>query len=77
MVAKIRLEFLFFFHGAQINILSIIFSDDPLNLHQCYLGSEVLLGEEVKYVKPQVLIDQIWNKYLQYLFYGSSSFCID
>ena len=33
------------FFIAQIKLLSVIVSEDALNLHQCYLGLEVSLGE--------------------------------
>ena len=65
------------FHIAKINLLSGIVSEDPLKLHQCSLGWNVSLGDELQYVKLQIWIDQIWSKYLQDIFSGSSSFCID
>ena len=54
-----------------------IVSEDPLKIRWCSLGQEVYLGDEVQYVKPQVRLDQIWNKSLQDLSSGISSFCID
>ena len=39
---------------SHIKLLSIIVYKDPLNLHQCSLGWEVSLGDELQYVKPKV-----------------------
>ena len=61
----------------KIKIISIIVSDNHLNLHQCYLVWEVYLVDLIQYVKPQVSLDQICNEYLRYQLYGSSYFCID
>ena len=41
------------FHIEKI-IFSIILYKDPLEIHQCYFGWEVFLGEELQDVKPQV-----------------------
>ena len=38
-------------HIAQIKLLSRIVSEDPLNLHQCYLGSEFSIGYDIQDVK--------------------------
>ena len=46
-------------------------------VHQYSLGLEVYLGLILQILKPQVWLDQIWNKYLQDKFYHSSSLCID
>ena len=44
----------FSYHTAQINLLSIIFSEDTLEIYQCYWGQEFYMEEKNKYVKPQV-----------------------
>ena len=61
----------------KIKLLSRIFSEDPLNIHKCYLGWVVSMGDILQDVKSQVWLDQIWNKYLQYMSSGRSSLCID
>ena len=54
-----------------------IVSKEPLNLHQYYLVWKVSLGDELQHVKLHVWLDQICSKYLQYMWSGRSSFCID
>ena len=76
MGAKRRLK-TFSCHISHIELLFIIVSDDPLKLHQCSLELEVYLGYELQYVKPQILLYQIWNKSTQDMLSGRSSFCID
>ena len=61
----------------KINLLYIIVSKYPLNLHQFSLGLKVFLGDKLQYFKPQIWLNQIWNKFLQYIFSGRSSLCID
>ena len=36
-----------------------------LDIHQCSLWWGVSMVDKLQYVKPQVWIDQIWNKFLQ------------
>ena len=55
----------------------IIVSEESWKLHQCSLEWYISLGDKIQYVKPQVWLDQIWTKSLQYLFSGISYFCID
>ena len=75
MGAEIKLKFLFLSY--LINKYSFHnFSEEPLDIHQSSLGCEVSLGNKIKHVKPQVLIDQIWTEYLPELYSCSSYFCI-
>ena len=55
----------------------MIFYMDLLDILQYPLGREVSLGDEIQDVKPQVRLDQKWNKYLKDMSYVSSSLCID
>ena len=50
---------------------------ESVNLNQCYLRYKVSMGHELQDVKPQVWLDKIWNKYIQYMSSSSSSLCID
>ena len=76
MGAERRLTF-YSCHIEQKELLSRIFSEDCLNLHQYSLVWEVSLGDELQDVKPQVWLDQIWSESLQDLFFVLSSLYIN